>query len=60
MILLILAIVFFILAVIAGIFGFGGVARASCLVSRILFFILVLSFLISIVLFILNLFFHFF
>ncbi|MDD3520089.1 MAG: DUF1328 domain-containing protein [Actinomycetota bacterium] len=59
MVLLILAIIFFILAVLAGIFGLRRVASASCLVSRILFFLLVAGFVISIVLYIFNLFFKF-
>lgn len=59
MILLILAIIFFVLAVIAGIFGLRRVASASCLVSRILFFLLVAGFIITIILFIFNLFFKF-
>ncbi|HHT78942.1 MAG TPA: DUF1328 domain-containing protein [Actinobacteria bacterium] len=59
MILLILAIIFFILAVVAGILGLRGVASASCLVSRILFFLLAAGFIITIVLFIFNLFFKF-
>lgn len=42
-----LAIVFLVLSIIAGIFGFKGLARAGCLVSRIIFFILVAGFIIT-------------
>jgi len=59
MILLILAIIFFVLAILAGIFGLRGFASASCLVSRILFFLLVAGFIITIILYIFNLFFKF-
>ena len=51
MLLLTLAIIFLVLAILAGIFGFRGAARASCLVSRIFFFILVVGFIVSIVLY---------
>ena len=51
-----LAIVFFVLSIIAGIFGFRGVARAGCLVSRIIFFILVIGFIIAIILWLVSLF----
>jgi uncharacterized membrane protein YtjA (UPF0391 family) len=45
-----LAIIFLVLSIVAGIFGFRGVARAGCLVSRIIFFLLVAGFIISVVL----------
>jgi len=48
-ILITLAVVFLVLSIIAGIFGFRGVARAGCLVSRIFFFILVVGFIITLV-----------
>ncbi|MBM3713091.1 MAG: DUF1328 domain-containing protein [Actinobacteria bacterium] len=41
------AVVLLILSAIAGIFGFRGAARAGCLFSRILFFILVAGFIIT-------------
>lgn len=48
-ILLTISIVLLLLSVIAGIFGFRGVAKAGCLVSRIIFFILVAGFFITVV-----------
>jgi uncharacterized membrane protein YtjA (UPF0391 family) len=45
-----LAVIFLVLSIVAGIFGFRGVARAGCLVSRILFFLLIAGFIISVVL----------
>jgi uncharacterized membrane protein YtjA (UPF0391 family) len=44
-----LAAIFLVLSIVAGIFGFRGVARAGCLVSRIIFFLLVAGFIITIV-----------
>ncbi len=44
-----LAIIFLVLSIIAGIFGFRGVARAGCLVSRIIFFLLIAGFIITVV-----------
>jgi uncharacterized membrane protein YtjA (UPF0391 family) len=44
-----LAIVFLVLSIIAGIFGFRGVARAGCLVSRIIFFILIAGFIVTMI-----------
>jgi uncharacterized membrane protein YtjA (UPF0391 family) len=38
-----------VLSIIAGIFGFRGVARAGCLVSRIIFFLLIAGFIITVV-----------
>jgi len=52
-----LAIILLVLAIIAGIFGFRGIARAGCLVSRIIFFILIAGFIISIVFFLIRKFF---
>lgn len=46
-----LTIIFLVLAIIAAIFGFRGIARAGCLISRIIFFILVAGFIISFILF---------
>ncbi len=54
MLLLTLAIIFLVLAILAGIFGFRGIARASCLVSRIFFFILVIGFIVTIVLYLVR------
>jgi len=44
------AVVFFIVALIAGIFGFGGVAAASASVAQILFFVFLIGFVLSLVL----------
>ncbi|MBM3709443.1 MAG: DUF1328 domain-containing protein [Actinobacteria bacterium] len=45
--LIVVAVAFLILSIIAGIFGFRGVARTGCLFSRIFFFILVAGFIIT-------------
>lgn len=44
------AAVFFIIAFIAGVFGFGGVAATSAGVAQILFFIFLVGFVISLIL----------
>jgi uncharacterized membrane protein YtjA (UPF0391 family) len=44
-----LAVVFLVLSIVAGIFGFRGVAKAGCLVSRIIFFLLIAGFIITVV-----------
>lgn len=41
--------VFFVIAVIAAVFGFGGIAAASAEIAKILFFIFVVLFLISLI-----------
>ncbi|HEY3933972.1 MAG TPA: DUF1328 domain-containing protein [Gemmatimonadales bacterium] len=41
------ALAFFIVAIIAAIFGFGGIAVASAGIAKILFFIFLIGFLIS-------------
>ncbi|MBM3705680.1 MAG: DUF1328 domain-containing protein [Actinobacteria bacterium] len=51
---MIIAVVLLVLSVIAGIFGFRGVARAGCLVSRIIFFILIAGFIVTVVLMFVN------
>ncbi len=43
------AVVFLIIAVVAAFFGFGGIAGAATLVAKILFFIFVVLFLVSLV-----------
>ena len=43
-------VVFFLVALIAGIFGFGGVAIASVEIARILFFLFLIGFLVTLVL----------
>jgi uncharacterized membrane protein YtjA (UPF0391 family) len=47
--LIILAVVFLVFSIVAGILGFRGVARAGCLVSRIIFFLLIAGFIITVV-----------
>ena len=48
------AIIFLVLAILAGIFGFRGIARVGCLVSRIFFFILAVGFIIFLVLYLVR------
>ncbi len=43
------AVVFFILALVAGLFGFGGLAATAGGIAKILFFIFLVLFLISLV-----------
>ena len=43
------AAVFFILAVIAAIFGFGGLAAGATLVAEVLFFIFIVAFVVTLV-----------
>jgi uncharacterized membrane protein YtjA (UPF0391 family) len=43
------ALVFFIIAVIAAIFGFGGIASGAALIAKILFFIFVAVFVIALI-----------
>jgi uncharacterized membrane protein YtjA (UPF0391 family) len=47
--LIIPAVIFLVFSIVAGIFGFRGFARAGCLVSRIIFFLLVAGFIITVV-----------
>lgn len=44
-----LALLFFIVAIVAGVFGFGGIAVASAGVAEILFFVFIALFLLSLV-----------
>jgi uncharacterized membrane protein YtjA (UPF0391 family) len=44
-----IAAILMVLSIIAGIFGFRGIARAGCLISRIIFFILVAGFVITLI-----------
>jgi uncharacterized membrane protein YtjA (UPF0391 family) len=44
------ALVFFLVAVLAGIFGFGGITAAALGISKILFFVFLVLFVISLVL----------
>ena len=41
------ALVFFVLALIAGLLGFGGIASASVGIAKILFFVFIVLFLLS-------------
>lgn len=41
------ALVFFVLALVAGLLGFGGIASASVGIAKILFFIFIVLFLLS-------------
>lgn len=43
------ALVFFIVAIIAGAFGFGGIAGASAGIAQILFFVFLAVFLVSLI-----------
>lgn len=43
------AVVFFIVAIIAALFGFGGLASASAGIAQILFFLFLIAFVISLV-----------
>lgn len=43
------AIAFFIIAIIAAVFGFGGIAVASAGIAKLLFFIFVVLFLVALV-----------
>ncbi|MCI5049921.1 MAG: DUF1328 domain-containing protein [Rickettsiales bacterium] len=44
-----LALMFFIVAIIAGVFGFGGIAAASVGIAKLLFFIFLALFAVSLV-----------
>jgi uncharacterized membrane protein YtjA (UPF0391 family) len=43
------ALVFFIVAIIAAVFGFGGIATASAGIAKVLFFIFLILFIVSLV-----------
>ncbi len=42
------ALAFFVLAIIAGVFGFGGIAAGASSIAQVLFFLFVVLFLVSI------------
>ena len=44
------SVVFFLVAVIAALFGFGGISAASASIAKVLFFVFAIAFVISIVL----------
>jgi uncharacterized membrane protein YtjA (UPF0391 family) len=46
------AVIFFVIAIIAGFFGFTGVESAATLVAKILFFIFLVGFIISLLVYI--------
>lgn len=43
------AVVFFIIAIIAGLLGFGGIAAGASSIAQVLFFIFVVLFLVSLI-----------
>jgi len=43
------ALVFLVIAILAAVFGFGGVAVASAGIAKILFFLFIIAFLVSLV-----------
>lgn len=43
------ALIFFIIAIVAAVFGFGGIAAGAVSIARILFFIFIVLFLISLI-----------
>ncbi|MBC8048207.1 MAG: DUF1328 domain-containing protein [Fimbriimonadaceae bacterium] len=43
------AVIFFIIAIVAAIFGFGGIAAGAVSIARILFFVFVILFLLALV-----------
>ena len=44
-----LSVVFFIIALIAGLFGFGGIAATSIGIAKILFFVFLIAFVLSLI-----------
>jgi uncharacterized membrane protein YtjA (UPF0391 family) len=44
-----MAIVFFIIAIIAAVFGFGGIAAGAAGIAKILFFVFVIGFVITLI-----------
>lgn len=48
------AVIFFVIAIIAGIFGFGGIAAGATEIARVLFWIFVVIFVVSLVFGMLN------
>ncbi len=43
------AVVFFIIAIVAGLFGFGGIAAGASSIAQVLFFIFIVLFLVSLI-----------
>ncbi|MBM7074453.1 DUF1328 domain-containing protein [Shewanella sp. 202IG2-18] len=48
------ALIFFILAIIAALFGFGGIAGAAVTVAKVMFYIFAISLLVSVVMSLVN------
>ena len=48
------AVVFFIVAIVAAIFGFGGISIAAAGIAKILFYLFVILFLISLIIGLIN------
>jgi uncharacterized membrane protein YtjA (UPF0391 family) len=48
------AVVFLVIAIIAGLFGFGGIASASADIARILFFIFLVLLVISLIMYVVR------
>ncbi|WP_439646708.1 DUF1328 domain-containing protein [Salidesulfovibrio brasiliensis] len=42
-------VVFFIIALVAGIFGFGGISAAAAGIAKLLFFIFIIAFIVSLI-----------
>ena len=43
------ALIFFLISIVAGLFGFTGLARGSATIAKILFFLFLIAFLVSLV-----------
>jgi uncharacterized membrane protein YtjA (UPF0391 family) len=43
------ALVFLLIAILAGVFGFGGIAVASAGIAKILFFLFIIAFVVSLI-----------
>ena len=48
------AAVFFVVALVAAVFGFGGIATGAAAIAKILFFIFVIAFLVSLLMGVFN------
>ena len=44
------ALTFFIIAIVAGVFGFGGISMAAAGIAKILFFVFIVAFIITLIL----------
>ena len=43
------ALIFFVVAIIAAVFGFGGIASASAVIAQVLFFLFLVLFVVSLI-----------